>query len=174
APPTARVAEPFKARLIVAPGKSPSELTARVQSESRTDYVVSQSARVGAVNEAVFAASCGLCFVATGPSEQAYAGRELTWEWIVTPPTEKDIDLIVSLWVKVADLDKNAASARANSLAKTLEARVSVNVVPSVRLREFVADNWQWILATGLPALAAAVTWLWRRTRQRERIVGFH
>jgi len=165
APRDAVVGVPIRAVLVVSATKNPEILAEEARLRSAGDTVTTSATKIGVENDVIFTASCGDgCVRNMSPKIQAYTGQDLVWEWSVTPPDARDLELTASLWVNVQD-PAHPGDVSARTGAKTLEATIHVHVTPSARVTGFIQTNWQWLLT----AVPPSAIWAWHRNNKKKK-----
>ncbi len=112
-----------------------------------------------AVSDRMGAKLSGTNFWITAASDPIQAVSDVSptkWEWQVKPKAAgraQPLDLTISVYLTVDG----------TSTPRDLQVyhhQIDVDVSPSSRISQFVADNWQWLWATLVVPIAG---WLWHR-----------
>jgi len=155
APDRAEVGQQVDVTLTISPTSTEADLRERTRAEGAAVDV--GPAKIAPRMRAQLIVPEGATSSVVGSEERAVHDTEDTvWQWTVTPTRTGDLPLRAVLIAPVI-LDGKETPYD----VRTFEARVSVFVTPTTRVRDFVAANWQWLWT----ALVVPVFLWWRKRR---------
>ena len=155
APDRAEVGQQVDVTLTISPASTEADLLGRTPAEGAAVDV--GTARIAARMRAQLIVPEGATVAVVGSEERAVHDTDDTvWRWTVIPTRTGDLPLRAVLIAPVI-LDGKETPYD----VRTFEARVSVFVTPTTRVRDFVAANWQWLWT----ALVVPVFLWWRKRR---------
>jgi Carboxypeptidase regulatory-like domain len=139
--------------LTISPSSSATELLQRLQTPD--SVVDAREAKIAPRMRAQLIVPAGTAVAAVGSEERAVSNAEDTiWRWVVTPGDEGELPISARLSAPVVIDGKEAPYD-----VRTFEASVTVVVRPVTRIRDFVANHWQWLWT----AIIVPVFIWWRR-----------
>lgn len=128
--------------LTISPSTSTTELLQRLQTGSAA--VDAREAKIAPRMRAQLIVPGGTAVAAVGSEERAVHDVEDTiWQWTVTPVEEGELPISARLTAPLMIDGKETPYD-----VRTFEATVLVNVTAAMRIRGFVANNWQWLWTT--------------------------
>ena len=155
APDRAEVGQQVDVTLTISPASTEADLLGRTPAEGAAVDV--GTARIAPRMRAQLIVPEGATVAVVGSEERAVHDTDDTvWRWSVIPTRTGDLPLRAVLIAPVI-LDGKETPYD----VRTFEARVSVFVTPTTRVRDFVAANWQWLWT----ALVVPVFLWWRKRR---------
>jgi hypothetical protein len=155
APDRVEVGQQVDVTLTISPTSTEADLRERTRAEGAAVDV--GTARIAPRMRAQLIVPEGATSAVVGSEERAVHDTDDTvWRWTVTPTRTGDLPLRAVLIAPVI-LDGKETPYD----VRTFEARVTVFVTPTTRVRDFVAANWQWLWT----ALVVPVFLWWRKRR---------
>lgn len=155
APDRVEVGQQVDVTLTISPTSSEADLRERTPAEGAAVDV--GTAKIAARMRAQLIVPEGATVAVVGSEERAVHDTDDTaWRWTVIPTRTGDLPLKAVLIAPVI-LDGKETPYD----VRTFEARVSVFVTPTTRVRDFVSANWQWLWT----ALVVPVFLWWRKRR---------
>lgn len=158
APDRAEVGQAVDVTLTISPTSTEADLRGRAPADGAAVDV--GTARIAPRMRAQLVVPEGATVAVVGSEERAVHDTDDTvWQWTVTPTRTGDLPLRAVLIAPVI-LDGKETPYD----VRTFEARVTVFVTPTTRVRDFVAANWQWLWT----ALVVPVFLWWRKRRAEQ------
>jgi hypothetical protein len=155
APDRAEVGQQVDVTLTISPTSTEADLRGRTPAEGAAVDV--GTARIAPRMRAQLVVPEGATVAVVGSEERAVHDTDDTvWRWTVTPTRTGDLPLRAVLTAPVI-LDGKETPYD----VRTFEARVSVFVTPTTRVRDFLTSNWQWLWTAVLVPV-----FLWWRKRK--------
>ena len=160
APDRVEVGQQVDVTLTISPTSTEADLLGRTPAAGAAVDVA--AARIAPRMRAQLIVPEGATVAVVGSEERAVHDTDDTvWRWTVIPTRTGDLPLRAVLIAPVI-LDGKETPYD----VRTFEARVSVFVTPTTRVRDFVAANWQWLWT----ALVVPVFLWWRKRRTTEKL----
>lgn len=156
-PETMHLGETRTIRLLLSLDKSIEELTKELRTSERIE-----SGEV-AVADRVEARLTGQGFgiLAVTPEIQAVSAQQPTeWKWDIEAKAAGEQQLHLTIGTTVA-----VRGTQTPRTLRTFDRTITVSVLWTTRVQDFIAGNWQWLWVT---IVAPAAGWWWQRQRKKK------